>query len=119
MRTTAARPRDLSVDLMEVDQADPAWRRLVAGQPEATPFHLPAWGRVLADAYGYSSIVLADPDGPGGVGAGALLVRLRRLGGPAWVSLPFSDHCQPLAQDAAGGACPCSHAASSMRCGGT
>src|SRR5262249_55562368 len=65
--------------------------------PEATAFHHPAWGRVLADTYGYPSVVLAEP----GLGAGVVLAQVPRLRGRAWISLPFSDHCPPLARDAA------------------
>ena len=83
--------------LVELDRNDPAWEKLVAEAPEATAFHHPAWSRVLADAYGYRTMVVAEPE----LAAGALLARVRRPRGPAWVSLPFSDHCPPLARDGA------------------
>jgi CelD/BcsL family acetyltransferase involved in cellulose biosynthesis len=83
--------------LVALDRADPAWAELVAGAPEATAFHHPAWTSVLADTYGYPSVVLAEP----GLAAGVVLARVPRLRGRAWISLPFSDHCPPLARDAA------------------
>ena len=84
-----------AAELVRLDQADPAWQDLLARAPDATIFHHPAWGQVLTDTYGYRPIVLADRDG----GAGALLARVRRPGGLAWVSLPFADHCPALATD--------------------
>lgn len=88
--------------LMELDPAAGEWRALVEQAPESTAFHHPAWCRVLADAYGYPSMVLAAGDGSGRLVAGAPLARVPRLRRPAWVSLPFSDHCPPLAGDDAG-----------------
>jgi CelD/BcsL family acetyltransferase involved in cellulose biosynthesis len=87
--------------LVELQQDDPAWLDLVAAAPEATVFHLPSWTRVVADTYGFPATVLAQRDERGGVAAGVPLMRVRRLSGPAWVSLPFSDHCPPLARDLA------------------
>lgn len=84
--------------LVEVDRNDPAWERLMAECREASVFHLPAWSRVLDDTYGYPSVALAEP----GLAAGVLLARVPRLRGGAWVSMPFSDHCPPLALDPAG-----------------
>ncbi|HYW22650.1 MAG TPA: GNAT family N-acetyltransferase [Terriglobales bacterium] len=83
--------------LVELPRIDPAWADLVANASEATAFHHPAWSRVLSDAYGFSTVALAEP----GLAAGVLLARVPRLRGRAWVSLPFSDHCPPLARDAA------------------
>ncbi len=87
--------------LVELQDDDPAWLDLVAAAPESTVFHLPAWTRVVADTYGYRATVLAQRDGTGGVAAGVPLMRVRRVSGPTWVSLPFSDHCPPLARDGA------------------
>jgi CelD/BcsL family acetyltransferase involved in cellulose biosynthesis len=84
--------------LVELARSDPAWAELVAGASEVTAFHHPAWSRVLSDAYGFSTVALAEP----GLAAGVLLARVPRLRGRAWVSLPFSDHCPPLARDAGG-----------------
>jgi GNAT acetyltransferase-like protein len=72
---------------------------LVAAVPDATVFHLPAWARVITDTYRYRATVLAELDEGGRVAAGVPVVRVRRLSGPALVSLPFSDHCPPLARD--------------------
>jgi CelD/BcsL family acetyltransferase involved in cellulose biosynthesis len=89
----------MPIDLVRLEQAEPAWQELVTDAPDASVFHHPAWGRVLADTYGYRPIALASLDGRGRPAAGVLLTRVRRPTGPAWVSLPFSDHCPPLARD--------------------
>jgi CelD/BcsL family acetyltransferase involved in cellulose biosynthesis len=85
--------------LVELRQDDPAWLDLVLAAPEATVFHLPAWTRVVADPYGYRAAVLAERDERGRVAAGVPIACVRRLTGRAWVSLPFTDHCEPLARD--------------------
>ena len=87
--------------LSELQLNDPAWLDFVATATEATVFHLPAWTRVLADTYRYRAVGLATVDEQGRVTAGAPFVRVRRFSGAAWVSLPFSDHCPPLALDRA------------------
>ena len=85
----------------ELQLTDPAWLDFVAAASEATVFHLAAWTRVLADTYRYRAVALATVDEQGRVTAGAPLARVRRFSGAAWVSLPFSDHCPPLALDRA------------------
>jgi CelD/BcsL family acetyltransferase involved in cellulose biosynthesis len=81
---------------------DPRWREFVESRPDSAIFHHPAWARLLADCYGYRPMVVALAEG-GTVTAGlpAIDVSLP-LGGRRWVSLPFTDHCPPLA-DGAGG----------------
>ena len=87
--------------LVELREDDPAWMDLVLTAPDATVFHLPAWTRVVAGTYGYRAAVLAETDGLGRVAAGVPVVCVRRLAGRAWVSLPFTDRCAPLARDPA------------------
>lgn len=87
--------------LLELRQDDPAWLDLVGAAPGATVFHLPAWTRVVTDTYGYRAAALAVQDDGGRLGAGVPVVQAHRLGGRALVSLPFTDHCPPLARDEA------------------
>jgi len=87
--------------LLELRQDDPAWLDLVGAAPGATVFHLPAWTRVVTDTYGYRAAAFAVQDDGGRLGAGVPVVQARRLGGRALVSLPFTDHCPPLARDEA------------------
>ena len=81
---------------MPVD--DDRWLRFVSSRPDAHPFHHPAWISLIAETYGYSAFVVAS-DAPGGeIVAGLPVIETKvPLGGRRWVSLPFSDFCQPLA----------------------
>jgi CelD/BcsL family acetyltransferase involved in cellulose biosynthesis len=105
MTTAAVAPRGRLARepdrLVELQRDDPAWLELVAAAPGATFFHLPAWTRVVADTYGYRTTVLAECDEGGRVVAGIPVASVRRPAGRALVSLPFTDHCAPLARDEA------------------
>jgi CelD/BcsL family acetyltransferase involved in cellulose biosynthesis len=83
---------------MRIDVGDPRWAAFVSSHPEATPFHDPQWSTVLSQTYGLPAfaIVVLDPDGR--VLAGAPWLEVRTLTGRRrWVSLPFTDACEPLA----------------------
>jgi CelD/BcsL family acetyltransferase involved in cellulose biosynthesis len=83
-----------------LELTDPRWVDFVAGQPGATPFHHPAWGRLIARCYGFRAFALATCDATGAIRAGLPLVEVRHLDRrPKWVSLPFTDYCPPLAPD--------------------
>jgi CelD/BcsL family acetyltransferase involved in cellulose biosynthesis len=76
---------------------DPGWLRFIASQPQATVFHHPAWSRVIAEAYGYRPLVLAQMGGDGSIEAGLPLLEMRHSRrGPRLASLPFTDYCPPL-----------------------
>lgn len=61
-------------------------------------FHHPDWMKNLEDSYGYTTFIAAVEDGPNRISAGVPLAEVdSRLTGRRWVSLPFSDYCQPLA----------------------
>jgi len=78
---------------------DPEWLAFVAEAPGVNAFHHPAWLRAVTQAYGYTTLVLALGDAGGRVVAGVPLAQVRRPSGRVMVSLPFSDHCPPLARD--------------------
>lgn len=83
--------------MLELELDDPRWGEFVAGRAEATPFHHPAWARLLADCYGYRAFALAVPGADGELVAGLPLLDVRGpLGRRRWVSLPFTDECAPL-----------------------
>ena len=79
---------------------DPAWSAFVAARQEATIFHHPAWTRILSDTYGYRAFALTARDAGGKVVAGLPVVAVPGVRGTSMVSLPFTDHCPPLAEDA-------------------
>jgi hypothetical protein len=79
---------------------DHRWNDLVASHPQASVFHQRGWLEALARTYGYEPFVLtsAAPGAP--LGDGLVLCRVSSwLTGTRLVSLPFSDHCDPLLND--------------------
>jgi len=76
---------------------DPRWDALVASHPDASVFHTKGWLSALAKTYGYRPVVLtsAAPDKELLDGV-AFCEVMSWLTGPRLVSLPFSDHAQPL-----------------------
>jgi CelD/BcsL family acetyltransferase involved in cellulose biosynthesis len=90
------------VRLAEIDVGDDEYAALVARHEAATPFHLPAWLAVVASSYGFTPSVLCLRDEDGRIrAAGPGLHVGGRLRGRRWVSVPFTDACAPLADDAA------------------
>jgi CelD/BcsL family acetyltransferase involved in cellulose biosynthesis len=80
---------------------DPRWDGLVERHPRASLFHSRAWLEALRRTYGYEPIAYTTSP-PGELLRNALvLCRVEsRLTGRRLVSLPFSDHCEPLVQHA-------------------
>jgi CelD/BcsL family acetyltransferase involved in cellulose biosynthesis len=80
---------------LEID--DPRWREFVSAAEAALPFHDPEWALLLAECYHFAPFALALEE-DGRLSAGLPLLEVRGLGrGRRWVSLPFTDHCPPLA----------------------
>lgn len=75
--------------------ADPRWLALVSRHPSATLFHSPGWLRALRDTYGFEPFVLTTTDS-GQLENGLVACRVQTWWTRRLVSLPFSDHCDPL-----------------------
>ena len=77
--------------------ADTRWIEFVKTHPRASVFHTPNWLHALRLTYGYQPVALttAPPEEPLTKRAGVLPVN-SWLTGRRIVSLPFSDHCEPL-----------------------
>ena len=76
---------------------DPRWPEFLARHPESSIFHSPGWLQALRDTYGYEPVVLTTSQG-GQLSNGIVFCQVRSwLTGNRLVSVPFSDHCQPLA----------------------
>ena len=76
---------------------DPRWRLFVESHPEASIFHTPEWLEALRRTYGYEPIAYASTCAAGHIKSGIPFCRVNSLlTGRRLVSLPFSDHCQPL-----------------------
>jgi CelD/BcsL family acetyltransferase involved in cellulose biosynthesis len=95
----AEAPPSEPAGLVELDSGDPRWLDFAESCGAATAFHNPAWMHAIRQAYGYRALILALVDTRQQVRAGIPLLRASRLGRPAFVSLPFTDHCPPLASD--------------------
>lgn len=80
---------------------DPRWPVLLQSHAAASVFHSRPWLHALRESYGYKPIVLTSSP-PGEVlGDGLAFCRVESwLTGRRWVSLPFSDHVEPLLPDA-------------------
>lgn len=76
---------------------DPRWQALVERDARASIFHHPAWLEALHRTYGYQPIVLTTAAPGEELRSGVVFCRIDSwLTGRRIVSLPFSDHCEPL-----------------------
>jgi hypothetical protein len=74
---------------------DTRWTDLVERHPRATVFHSRGWLDALKRTYGYEPFVLTTT-GSGPLENGLALCRVKTWLSRRLVSLPFSDHCDPL-----------------------
>lgn len=79
-------------------RTDALWRRLV-DQQKSSVFHSPGWMGVLAETYGWEVEAQVLVDRAGEPKAGIPFCRIADIFGERIVSLPFSDHCDPLVGD--------------------
>jgi hypothetical protein len=86
------------LDIREIDPIhDPRWLDLLERHARASVFHTPGWLKALRRTYGYESFVLTTCAPGRELTNGLVFCRINsRLTGRRLVSLPFSDHCEPL-----------------------
>lgn len=76
---------------------DPRWAELVEKHPKASVFHSVAWLQALRRTYGYEPVAFTTSPPTGELKNGIVFCRINSwLTGHRLVSLPFSDHCEPL-----------------------
>ena len=76
---------------------DPRWPEFLQNHPNASIFHSPGWVEALRRTYGYQPVVFTTASPSQGLSNGLLFCRINsRFTGRRLVSLPFSDHCEPL-----------------------
>ncbi len=76
---------------------DARWQAFVERHPRSSMFHSLEWLRVLHRTYGYESCVLTDAAPGKALENGMVLCKVESwITGRRLVSLPFSDHCEPL-----------------------
>lgn len=89
-------PRIYEIDPLR----DPRWAALVEGHPAASVFHSTNWLRALRAVYGYEPVVVTTCSPEEHLTNGLVFCRIKSwLTGRRLVSLPFSDHCEPLADN--------------------
>jgi hypothetical protein len=80
---------------------DPRWAHLVQKHPKASVFHTVAWLRALRRTYRYEPVAFTTSPPTGELKNGIVFCRVYSwLTGRRLVSLPFSDHCEPLCDSA-------------------
>jgi hypothetical protein len=79
--------------------ADSRWEEFVRTNPGASVFHTAGWVDALSQTYVYEPVVYTTCAPDAELTNGILLCRIRSwLTGRRMVSLPFSDHCEPLVE---------------------
>jgi hypothetical protein len=100
-----ARPRAVvgpsSMTTWQIDPLqDPRWPAFLERDPHATVFHTPSWLEALRRTYGYEPTVLTTTAPGENLTDGLVFCRVRSwLTGRRSISLPFSDHCEPLVEN--------------------
>ena len=92
------RASDVSMQLHTLDPlSDSRWDDLVDSHPKASVFHDKGWLQALANTYGYRPIVLTSAPAGQRLRDGIVFCQVKSwITGRRLVSLPFSDHCEPL-----------------------
>ena len=76
---------------------DGRWSDFVEKHPKASVFHTMGWLEALRSAYGYEPVVFTTSSPSRSLNNGLVLCRVNSFfTGHRLVSLPFSDHCEPL-----------------------
>jgi CelD/BcsL family acetyltransferase involved in cellulose biosynthesis len=76
---------------------DPRWPEFLQRHPDASIFHTPGWLEALRRTYGYQPVVFTTSPPGQELANGVLFCCIDSwFTGRRLVSLPFSDHCEPL-----------------------
>jgi hypothetical protein len=80
---------------------DPRWAELVDRHPKASVFHTVGWLKALQRTYGYLPVAFTTSSPTSDLKNGLVFCHIKSwLTGNRLVSLPFSDHCEPLCSSA-------------------
>ena len=88
----------IMMDLHQFDPLrDPRWPEFLDSHPRACVFHTAGWLEALRRTYGYQPIGYTSSGPTEKMRNGVVFCRIDSwLTGQRMVSLPFSDHCEPL-----------------------
>jgi CelD/BcsL family acetyltransferase involved in cellulose biosynthesis len=79
---------------------DRRWDELVETHPKSSVFHRKEWLKTLADTYGYKPLVVTSTAPGNPLSDGIAFCQVKSwITGHRLVSLPFSDHSEPLLSD--------------------
>ena len=79
---------------------DPRWSKFSWQNPNASVFHTVGWLRALRQTYGFEPIAFTTSGQAEEIKNALLFCSVRSwLTGSRLVSLPFSDHCEPLVEN--------------------
>ena len=108
MRTTAIsdsfvsahNSKGASIEIYEVSPlADPRWPQLLESHSKTSVFHSVEWLRTLQKTYGYEPLAYTSTPPGAPLSNAVVFCRVTSwLTGRRIVSLPFSDHCEPLVE---------------------
>ena len=76
----------------------PRWAELLERHPAASIFHSPGWLNALRQTYGYEPFVVTTSAGSS-LESGLVACEVKGWASRRLVSLPFSDHCDPLVEN--------------------
>src|SRR5208282_365487 len=80
--------------------SDTRWEAFVNHHPRASVFHSTNWLRALQTTYQYDPLVVTTCPPDAALTNGHVFCRVKSwLTGRRFVSLPFSDHCEPLVKN--------------------
>jgi Acetyltransferase (GNAT) domain len=99
LEVSIGRPAVDDSAVYEIDPLiDSRWPRFLRGNLQASVFHNRGWLKAIYRTYGCEPSVLARCGEDGELASGLVFCRMRSwISGPRFVSVPFSDHCEPLA----------------------
>ncbi len=85
-------------EISEIDPlGDDRWGRFVKLHPQSSVFHTPQWLDAIRRTYGFRPTVFSTATPEGELDNAIVFCRVKSwLTGNRLVSLPFSDHCEPL-----------------------
>src|SRR5271154_5240006 len=86
---------------MRINQIGPTrdarWAELLERHPQASVFHSVAWLQTLRYTYGYEPVAFTTSSPAAELNNGLVFCQVNSwLTGRRLISLPFSDHCEPL-----------------------
>jgi Acetyltransferase (GNAT) domain len=92
--------------IYEIDPInDRRWESVIARHPYSSIFHTPGWLQALQRTYGYEPVVYTTSRPQEELTNGLVFCRVSSwITGRRLVSIPFSDHCDPLLEDGNSGA---------------